>query len=129
MSSPAVVNSVLAAIGHTPVVRLRRVVPATSGDVFVKLEYFNPTGSEGIFAGTSPASPTCRDRLLRRASRSYLAGFCLRDATESMICRKRWSCWILARRGLLRNQAVRSSPFRTARSSHSMALDVSPRTA
>ena len=45
MSSPAVVDSVLAAIGHTPVVRLRRVVPASSADVFVKLEYFNPTGS------------------------------------------------------------------------------------
>jgi cysteine synthase A len=45
MSSPAVVDSVLAAIGHTPVVRLRRIVPATSADVFVKLEYFNPTGS------------------------------------------------------------------------------------
>ena len=45
MPSPAVVDSVLAAIGHTPVVRLRRIVPAASADVFVKLEYFNPTGS------------------------------------------------------------------------------------
>lgn len=45
MSSPAVVDSVLAAIGHTPVVRLRRIVPASSADVFVKLEYFNATGS------------------------------------------------------------------------------------
>lgn len=45
MSSPAVVDSVLAVIGHTPVVRLRCLVPATSADVFVKLEYFNPTGS------------------------------------------------------------------------------------
>jgi cysteine synthase A len=45
MSSPAVVDSVLEAIGHTPVVRLRRIVPATSADVFVKLEFFNPTGS------------------------------------------------------------------------------------
>ncbi len=44
MPSPAVVDSVLEAIGHTPVVRLRRIVPATSADVFVKLEYFNPTG-------------------------------------------------------------------------------------
>ena len=45
MRSPAVVDSVLATIGHTPVVRLHRLVPATSADVFVKLEYFNPTGS------------------------------------------------------------------------------------
>jgi cysteine synthase len=45
MSSPAAVDSVLATIGHTPVVRLRRIVPASSADVFVKLEYFSPTGS------------------------------------------------------------------------------------
>jgi cysteine synthase A len=45
MPSPAVVDSVLATIGRTPVVKLRRVVPAGSGDVFVKLEYFSPTGS------------------------------------------------------------------------------------
>ncbi|MEH7906302.1 pyridoxal-phosphate dependent enzyme [Rhizobium leguminosarum] len=35
----------LNAIGNTPVVRLRRVVPGGSAQVFVKLEYFNPTGS------------------------------------------------------------------------------------
>src|SRR5690349_15299134 len=45
MPSPAVVDSVLAAIGRTPVVRLRHLVPANSADVFVKLEYFSPTGS------------------------------------------------------------------------------------
>ena len=45
MPSPPIVDSVLAAIGHTPVVRLRRVVPRGSADVFVKLEYFSPTGS------------------------------------------------------------------------------------
>jgi cysteine synthase A len=45
MPNPTVVDSVLEAIGHTPVVRLRRLVPPTSGDVFVKLEYFSPTGS------------------------------------------------------------------------------------
>ncbi len=45
MASPSVVDSVLATIGHTPVVRLRRVVPSGGADVFVKLEYFSPTGS------------------------------------------------------------------------------------
>ena len=45
MPSPAVVGSVLAAIGDTPVVQLSRLVPAGSADVFVKLEYFSPTGS------------------------------------------------------------------------------------
>ena len=29
----------------TPVVQLKKIVPADAGDVFVKLEYFNPTGS------------------------------------------------------------------------------------
>jgi cysteine synthase len=42
-SSPA--DSVLLAIGRTPVVRLRRVVPAGAADVLVKLESVNPTGS------------------------------------------------------------------------------------
>ena len=37
--------SVLDAIGNTSMVRLRQVVPAGSADVFVKLEWENPTGS------------------------------------------------------------------------------------
>jgi cysteine synthase A len=45
VSLPAAVDSVLQTIGRTPVVRLQRLVPAGSADVFVKLEYFNPTGS------------------------------------------------------------------------------------
>lgn len=45
MSSPAPVDSVLDAIGHTPLMRLHRVVEPNSADVVVKLEYFNPTGS------------------------------------------------------------------------------------
>ena len=38
-------SSVLQAIGHTPLVRLTRVVSAGSADVLVKLELANPTGS------------------------------------------------------------------------------------
>jgi cysteine synthase len=45
MPPPAPVDSVLHAIGHTPLMRLGRIVPADSADVVVKLEYFNPTGS------------------------------------------------------------------------------------
>ena len=33
------------AIGNTPLVRLARIVPKGSADVWVKLEYYNPTGS------------------------------------------------------------------------------------
>jgi len=43
MSAPA--DSVLRAIGRTPVVRLRRVVPAGAAEVLVKMESINPTGS------------------------------------------------------------------------------------
>jgi cysteine synthase A len=45
MTLPAVTDSVLKTIGRTPTVRLSRLVPAGSADVFVKLEYFSPTGS------------------------------------------------------------------------------------
>jgi cysteine synthase A len=42
---PQVKQTALGAIGNTPVVRLRRLVPPGSAEVLVKLEYFNPTGS------------------------------------------------------------------------------------
>jgi cysteine synthase A len=45
MPPPTPVDSVLNAIGHTPVLRLQKVVPPDSAEVVVKLEYFNPTGS------------------------------------------------------------------------------------
>ena len=35
----------LHAIGNTSLVRLDRVVPPKSADVYVKMEYYNPTGS------------------------------------------------------------------------------------
>jgi cysteine synthase A len=38
-------TSVLEAIGNTPLVQLRSVVPAGAARVFIKLEYYNPTGS------------------------------------------------------------------------------------
>lgn len=38
-------TSILRAIGNTPLVQLNNVVPKNSANVFVKLEYFNPTGS------------------------------------------------------------------------------------
>lgn len=38
-------TSILETIGHTPIVPLTHVVPPGAAEVFVKLEYFNPTGS------------------------------------------------------------------------------------
>lgn len=38
-------TSMIDVVGRTPVVQLRSVVPDHAADVFVKLEWFNPTGS------------------------------------------------------------------------------------
>ena len=38
-------ESMLDMVGHTPIVKLAKVVPQGAADVFVKLEWFNPTGS------------------------------------------------------------------------------------
>src|SRR5512145_747272 len=45
MPHTAIVDSVLHAIGNTPLVRLQKLAPPTSATVLVKLEYVNPTGS------------------------------------------------------------------------------------
>ncbi len=38
-------NNILDAVGHTPLVRLNKVVPKGAATVLVKCEYMNPTGS------------------------------------------------------------------------------------
>src|SRR5438874_588221 len=38
-------ESILEAIGNTPLVRLRRIVPDNGAELWVKLEYRNPSGS------------------------------------------------------------------------------------
>src|SRR5437868_11499274 len=38
-------RDILQAISSTPVVQLRKVTPANAADVYLKLEFFNPTGS------------------------------------------------------------------------------------
>lgn len=40
-----IVNSVVELIGETPIVKLNRVTPTDSADVYVKLEFFNPGSS------------------------------------------------------------------------------------
>jgi cysteine synthase A len=37
--------NILQTIGNTPLVKLAKIVPDNCADIFVKLEYFNPTGS------------------------------------------------------------------------------------
>jgi len=38
-------KSILQTIGNTPLVKLSKIVPENCADIYVKLEYFNPTGS------------------------------------------------------------------------------------
>jgi cysteine synthase A len=45
MPHTTIVDSVLHAIGNTPLVRLRKLTPPGAATVLVKLEYVNPTGS------------------------------------------------------------------------------------
>jgi cysteine synthase len=40
-----VMNSILDAIGNTPLVPVRRCAPANGAELWLKLEYYNPTGS------------------------------------------------------------------------------------
>jgi cysteine synthase A len=42
---PPPASTILEAIGNTPIVRLRQLAPADGAEVWVKLEYFSPTGS------------------------------------------------------------------------------------
>ena len=39
------ISGITGAVGNTPLVKLQNIVPRESADVYVKLEYFNPTGS------------------------------------------------------------------------------------
>ena len=39
-------KNILDTIGDTPIVKLQKIVPDGSGEVYVKLEAYNPTGSK-----------------------------------------------------------------------------------
>ena len=38
-------DTIFSAVGNTPLVKLRNIVPEDCADIYVKLEYYNPTGS------------------------------------------------------------------------------------
>jgi cysteine synthase A len=58
------VTSILDAIGNTPLVRLRRCVPANGAELWIKLEYTNPTGSMKDRMALSMIEGAERDGLL-----------------------------------------------------------------
>lgn len=45
MSRPRVTDDITQLVGETPILRLKRIIPPSSADVFAKLEYLNPGGS------------------------------------------------------------------------------------
>ena len=57
-------NDILATIGNTPLVRLRRCVPGSGAEIWLKLEYFNPTGSMKDRMGLSMIEGAERDGLI-----------------------------------------------------------------
>ena len=44
-SLPQVTDDITQLVGETPILRLKRIVPAGSAEVYAKLEYLNPGGS------------------------------------------------------------------------------------
>jgi cysteine synthase A len=44
-ATPRVADDIAQLIGHTPVLRLRRLVPDTAAEIYAKLEFLNPGGS------------------------------------------------------------------------------------
>jgi cysteine synthase A len=57
-------NGILDTIGDTPLVRLRRIVPESGAELWVKLEYRNPTGSMKDRMGLSMIEGAERDGLI-----------------------------------------------------------------
>src|SRR5256885_17123987 len=63
-----VAESIIDLVGETPILKLRRVVPAGSADVFAKLEYLNPGGSVKDRAAIGIIRRAERDGLLHPGS-------------------------------------------------------------
>ena len=72
----AAAKDILATIGETPLVRLQSCVPESGAEIWLKLEYFNPTGSMKDRMGLSMIEGAERDttgvsRLRCRFSSGY----------------------------------------------------------
>jgi cysteine synthase A len=57
-------EGILDTIGNTPMVRLRRILPTSGAEIWVKLEYCNPTGSMKDRIGLSMIEGAERDQLI-----------------------------------------------------------------
>jgi cysteine synthase len=63
-------SSILDAIGNTPLVRLRSCAPANGAELWLKLEYRNPSGSMKDRMALAMIDGAERDGLTRRATPS-----------------------------------------------------------
>src|SRR4051795_11572370 len=63
-----VAESIIDLVGETPMLKLRRVVPADAAEVYAKLEYLNPGGSVKDRAAIGIIRRAERDGLLRPGS-------------------------------------------------------------
>jgi cysteine synthase len=63
---PVAHSSVLEAIGNTPLVRLQRLVPHSGAEIWIKLEYLNPSGSMKDRMALAMIEGAERDALIQR---------------------------------------------------------------
>jgi cysteine synthase A len=61
-------EGILGTIGDTPLVRLQRIVPVSDAEIWVKLEYRNPTGSMKDRMGLSMIEGAERDGLIEQGT-------------------------------------------------------------
>ncbi|MWV44245.1 cysteine synthase A [Paenibacillus sp. HJL G12] len=68
MTQPKVVQNITELIGQTPAVRLHRLTSAEDAEVYVKLEYYNPSGSVKDRAAFNLIAQAEKDGLLKPGS-------------------------------------------------------------
>ena len=95
MASLRVAEEITELVGETPVLHLRRIVPANVADVYAKLEYLNPGGSIKDRAALGMIQRAEREGRLRPGATIFEAtagntgvGLLLSDATAVTE-----SCW------------------------------------
>src|SRR5450755_1059555 len=73
LSSLRVAEEITELVGETPVLHLRKIVPADAADVYAKLEYLNPGGSIKDRAALGIITDAERKGLLRPGSTIFEA--------------------------------------------------------
>lgn len=62
-------DSIITSVGHTPLIKINRVVPAGGAEVFAKAEFFNPLGSVKDRIGRAMIETAERDGILKPQTR------------------------------------------------------------